>query len=163
ISGDGWEIVVVCVIREHVDEVVGGIFIHAGAVVIRDGSVVHIRDGDADSRDVAEGNAVGGSIGETVGAVIVGAGGVGKGAVAVQDERAVRGAADRGAAGDGERIAIRIGIVGENAKRRDHQWRVFGNGVGVVIGDGRIIAEAEGDGGNVRKRAEDILRLVSKA
>src|SRR5207248_1962156 len=90
----------------------GRVLVGAVAVVGRHGGVVDRGDGEADGGDVAVGRAVVGLVGEAVRAVVVGRRRVREAAVAAQGQRAVAGAADQ----DGrERVAVHIGIVGQNA------------------------------------------------
>ena len=76
---------------------------------------------------------VGDVVGEGVGPVEVGVGGVGDGSVPVVDDGAV---GRVGYAGDREGVAVDVGVVGQDG---DGDRGVLIGGVGVVVGDRWVV------------------------
>src|SRR4029453_17743736 len=81
-------------------------------------------------------------LGEGVGGVVVGGGGVGERAVGVERQGAVRWA---GGDGGGERAAVGVAVVAEHPGGGPRQRRVLGGAVGVVSGGRGVVDGGDGD------------------
>ena len=130
-------------------------------VVIGDRRVVHRIDGEMDGGEVGIDRAVIGLVGEAVRAVIVGIRRVKQRAVRIQRQRAM------GRSGDqigGQRVAIDIGIVAQNARHPDGQRRVFVGGEGIVHRHRRVVhrIDRQVDGGGIGI-AGAVIGLVGEA
>src|SRR6185369_5187625 len=96
----------------------------------------------------AVGLVVVGFVSEAVRTVVVQRWRIAEAAIAVQTQCAVGRAVDEDR---GERIAIDVGVIGQNARGVHCESRVFGCGVGVIGHDaagsaGRIVHRSNGDG-----------------
>src|SRR5207248_914330 len=105
----------------------GRVLVRRGRVVAGDRRVVHRVDCDRHRRRGEAAVAVADGVGEVVGAVEVGGRGVGERAVGVDGDGAVSG---RGQGGDGECVAVHVGVVGQH---------VHGGG-GVLVRRGAVVA-----------------------
>src|SRR5665213_1662111 len=92
------------------------IFQRVGAVINRDYWIVYRGDVDGDRGEIAIGGAVVCTVGERIAAVVVGGGEVSEAAVGVENQRAMR---DVTYEHRGQRVALHIRVVGENAGRGD--------------------------------------------
>src|SRR5262249_49285125 len=113
-------------------------------VVVGDRGVVGALEVDRDRARVGAALAVVDRVVERAraGAAGVGVGGEGDRA-GVEDDRAARGVVD---AGDGERVAVGVGVVGDEVGRVDGYLAVLDAGRRVVVGDGRVLDAREVDG-----------------
>src|SRR5205814_542772 len=120
----------------------GDVLADVVAVVRGDGGVV--ADGEGDGGGVAAGAAVAGVVGEAVAAHVAGGGRVAEGAVGGQCGGAVARANDELRC---QSIAVRVGVIGQHARRGDGERVVVGNAVAVVDGHGRLVGDIEGNRG----------------
>src|SRR5207245_2425056 len=93
--------------------------------------LVHVVDGDGHGRGAAVRAAVVRLVGEAVGAVEVGRGRVGEGAVAGELGGAVRGLRHEDG---GQRVVAGVGVVGEHAGRGHAQRVILVDRIAVVVG-----------------------------
>src|SRR5882724_13254132 len=112
------------------------------AVVVGHRRVVDGRHRQAHLRTAGAAMAVGNGVGETVGAVVVGARRIADAAVLVQRDRAMGGGAD---GGDGQRVMVGIGVVAQQARRRDMERRVLGSREAVVVGHRGVVDRRDRD------------------
>ena len=114
-QGRGQRITVdISIARQHIARQ-GSVFFGGDAVVGCDGGVVDGGDGDRHGGGRAGFGSVGGGVGEAVGTVVVGVGGVGEGAVVVEDQLAVGGSVDKARK---QRIAIDVDVIGKDIARQ---------------------------------------------
>src|ERR1035438_10444368 len=102
----------------------------------RDRGVIHRGDVDGDRGEIAVGGAVVCAVGERVAAVVVGGREVGEAAIGIEIQHSMT---DVTYKHRGQRVALHIRVVGENAGGGDGQTNVFQLGIGVVVGDGRVV------------------------
>src|SRR5439155_1203763 len=128
----------VTVVAQHAarQDVQGGVFGRAIAVVDRQGRVVDACDGDAHRGDARVGLAIIGLVSETVAAQVVGSPDVSEAPVALYPYTALfRSAHQHRAQG----VAVHVTVVAQHARRAHGQGRVFVDAVTVVGGDRRVV------------------------
>ena len=113
-----------------------GVFGRRQGVGIGHRRVVDRRHVDGDRRRVAGRRAVAHRVGEAGRAVEVGRRGEGDGAVGVENRGAAGAAAHRG---DRQRVAVDVGVVADQLRRRVGDRGVFGRRQGVGIGHRRVV------------------------
>ena len=131
----------------HIGEIARNIGRHSLAVIgeaignrRRQRIVVNRVHGDSNGRGIGAALAIVDGVSDCVRAVEIGIRRIGDGAVRIDHHRAVR----RRCSGNGQRVAIGVGVVRQN---RDDHRRVFVRSCGVVRGDRRGIVHRPGECG----------------
>src|ERR1035441_5426943 len=113
------------------------------SVVVGHGRVVHGRNVDGNSGEIAVGGAVVCAVGERVAAVVVGGREVSEAAIGVEIQHSMT---DVTYEHRGQRVALYIRVVGEDARSRDGQRDVFQRGICVGHRDRGVIHRSDVDG-----------------